>query len=156
MPLFPNSAISLGLSAHFNSSPTSHILFYINLVLVTNCSFSTMPAILAAPHGEEPAYSRLTPRFNPFAKVFGWVPEPYINTRGTYGLLQSCVITTFFCVATSLHLNIPKAGQSTVHRAMTRSCWIIANTLAPEIMLTVAMTQYLESRILLRDINELC
>jgi hypothetical protein len=43
-----------------------------------------------------------------------------------------------------------------MHRVWTRLCWITANTLAPEIMLTVAMTQYLEARILLRDIDELC
>ena len=112
-----------------------------------------MPAV---PQWRDTPSSLLTPRFNPFANVFGWVPEPYVNTRGTYGLLQSCVITTFFCVATSLHLNIPKAGQSTFHRALTRFCWVAANTLAPEVMLTVAMTQYLEARILLRDIDELC
>ena len=115
-----------------------------------------MPAIPAKASLKDNTSVLLMARFNPFANIFGWVPEPNINTRGTYGLLQSCVITTFFCVATSLHLNIPKARQSTIHRAFTRICWIFANTLAPEIMLTVAMTQYLEARILLRDINELC
>jgi hypothetical protein len=115
-----------------------------------------MSALFAMPHWKDAPSPLLMPRFNPFAKVFGWVPEPYVNTRGTLGLLQSCILTTFFCVATSLHLNIPKEGQSTIHRTWTRCCWIIANTLAPEIMLTVAMTQYLEARILLRDIDELC
>jgi hypothetical protein len=112
-----------------------------------------MPAV---PHWKDAPSPILAPRFNPLAKVSAWVPEPNVNTRGTYGLLASCVITTFFCVATSLHLNIPKAKHGTIHRTWTRLCWIIANTLAPEIMLTVAMTQYLEARILLRDIDELC
>src|SRR2546423_442868 len=112
-----------------------------------------MPTV---PHWKGAASPILAPRFNPFANVAAWVPEPPVNSRGTYGLLASCVITTFFCVATSLHLNIPKARHGTLYRAWTRVCWITANTLAPEIMLTVAMTQYLEARILLRDIDELC
>jgi hypothetical protein len=115
-----------------------------------------MPTIPDVPYWKDTPSSILIPRFNPLPNVSAWVPEPYVNTRGTYGLLLSCVLTTFFCVATSLHLNIPEARRSTIHRAWTRLCWITANTLAPEIMLTVAMTQYLEARILLRDIDELC
>jgi hypothetical protein len=107
-------------------------------------------------HWKNASLSFLTARFDPHASSFGWVPEPDVKARGTWGLLRSCIVTTVFWASTSLHLNIPRAKSSTTHRAVTRFIWAIAITAVPELMLSIAVTQYFEARILLRTIDELC
>lgn len=96
----------------------------------------------------------LVARVYRFAQNVGWVSSPDCG-RGTLDLLQSCMFTIFFATYTSLHLNIPNDGDGTRRVMWTRFCWMTATTLAPEVCMCVAVTQYLEARIVLRDLDEL-
>lgn len=79
-----------------------------------------------------------------------WVNEPH--GRGTWGLVQSCLVTLFLCVYTAIHLNIH------AHQSMRRS-WlrrIVASLLAcawPEFMFVSALSQWLLAKELQSQLN---
>jgi len=98
----------------------------------------------------------LNPRYLSSVHWLGWVSEPDVTTRGTWDILQSCVVAIFFCTATSLHLNIPNEMYGDWRRRWTRFCWMTVNTLAPEIFMCIAMSQFLEAKIVLRKIDKYC
>jgi len=81
-----------------------------------------------------------------------WVQAP--NVRGTYTLLYSCIITLFLCVWTAYHPNIPSTKPSGSLIAK-RLRWVIAGTLAPEIVLFCAWQQYWAGRQLKKELNAL-
>lgn len=70
----------------------------------------------------------------------GWTPQP--NGRGTFDILQSCIITIFLCCWTSVYPNIPPKGAS----KWTKFCYklILASmgVLGPEFVLSLAVGQY--------------
>lgn len=100
--------------------------------------------------------SHLAPRLDLYLAPLGWVSEPKVNTRGTWDILQACIVTIFFCTATSLHLNIPKEEYGNFRRMWTHFWWMTANAVAPEVCMCIAMTQYIEARLVLKDIKRLC
>ena len=57
-----------------------------------------------------------------------WRPEP--NSRGTYGILASCLVTLVLCVWTAVHINIHPGGtqKQTQHKVL----WLIFGVIAPE------------------------
>ena len=60
-----------------------------------------------------------------------WRPEP--TTRGTWGLLSSCITTIGLCVWTAVHLNIPEHGRTDRH-IWRKVKWVIIGLIAPEIV----------------------
>lgn len=61
----------------------------------------------------------------------GWVPEP--NTRGTFSILWTCLVTLFLCVWSALHLNIP-AKTTFTSKVLRRTQWLVLALLAPELV----------------------
>lgn len=90
------------------------------------------------------------------AQWVGWMPEPDVDTRGTWSILQSCSLAIFFCTATSLHLNIPPVRLSSLRIRLNRLKWMIVNTFAPEVFMCVAVTQVLEAHMVRRRIKSYC
>ena len=80
-----------------------------------------------------------------------WVSAP--TTRGTFGLLLSCIVTLVLCLWTSLHLNIPKQGQGAVGRAVQKLGWTLLALFAPEVVVYVAWRQWVSANALWREVN---
>ena len=63
--------------------------------------------------------------------VVEWEPSP--NTRGTFDILSTCVITMLLCVWTAVHLNVSPRGS--VWRPRLRKVgWLVLALLAPEMV----------------------
>ena len=136
---------------------------YTTILLVLLCSIGQLCFVRASPlplsFTDDDQFGnpwpQLVRRFTLHASNLGWVSEPKVPTRGTWDILQSCIITIFFCTATSLHLNIAKATNSYWRRLWTSLCWTTINAIAPEICMCIAMTQFLEARAVQRAVDEL-
>ncbi|KAK3681005.1 hypothetical protein B0T22DRAFT_495010 [Podospora appendiculata] len=82
------------------------------------------------------------------------VPSP--SSRGTINILWSCIVTLVACVYTALHLNIPASNERGTARLLLRKIkWVLVSLIAPEIVLYVALMQFIEARSLMRSSREL-
>lgn len=75
---------------------------------------------------------------------WGWQASP--TDRGTFDILQSCVLTLATCVWTILHLDIPSSSSSPSSRFFRKVEWMLLAALAPEYITRVDMDQYLRAR----------
>jgi hypothetical protein len=89
-----------------------------------------------------------------------WMPEP--KTRGTWGILSSCIITLSLCVWTAVHLNVPEHRKvrlepwqfwknPQLHRKVL---WLLLGLLAPEIVAYAAWAQRRQAEALMKGVNE--
>jgi hypothetical protein len=78
--------------------------------------------------------------------MVGWVAGPH--TRGTMSLLLSCLTTIFLCTWTVLHLDVPRNDEKRTMVAMFRrkAIWMVVAAIAPEIVVSIAVGEYLEAR----------
>jgi len=74
-----------------------------------------------------------------------WHAEP--KTRGTSSILSSCLITLFFCIWTTVHLNLPmhKKESRQVYRKIL---WLVIGLLAPELVVWNAWMQRSQTKAL--------
>lgn len=86
--------------------------------------------------------------------VNGWVSEPN-NTRGTFSILSSCILTLTLCVYTAIHLNIPSSRDSELQKSMRTMKWVLLAIFAPELVVFVAWRQYISVTALETTINRL-
>lgn len=63
--------------------------------------------------------------------IVHWKPSP--NTRGTFDILSTCIITMLLCVWTAVHLNVSPPGSVWVPR-LRKVGWLILALLAPEMI----------------------
>lgn len=68
----------------------------------------------------------------------GWEPDP--NTRGTWTIVVSCVITLALSAWTALHLNVP-AQQGRQGLRWRKAKWLGLGLIAPEVVAYVAWCQ---------------
>lgn len=68
-----------------------------------------------------------------------WIPEP--NNRGTWGLVQSCLLTLGLCVYSAIHLNVFHRECSWWTRYLIRCKWLVVALLAPEAIVFNAWSQ---------------
>lgn len=81
-----------------------------------------------------------------------WVRESEL--RGTFSILQTCILTLIACVYTALHLNVPeKAGFWPVFR--TKLIWILFALFGPELVLFEALSQFCMAWRLSKDLRKL-
>ena len=85
---------------------------------------------------------------SPIANVttISYQHEP--KTRGTVGLLLSCTVTLFLCVWTALHLNIEplefsRSKLACTSRLVGKIIWGFTALVVPELVLTIALHQFL-------------
>ncbi|KAF3026477.1 hypothetical protein E8E14_012958 [Neopestalotiopsis sp. 37M] len=86
--------------------------------------------------------------------VYGWIPSQ--NYRCTADILWSCILTLTACVYTVLHLNVanlPSKKAGIIERLKLK--WVATALFAPELMLYLALTQFLEARWLKLKLQEL-
>ena len=74
----------------------------------------------------------------------GWVSSP--DGRGTLDIVWACLLTTFLCTWSSLHLNIPGTSDSGFKCLVRRMRWMIQAFLAPEFVVFLATIQKIEAR----------
>ena len=67
-----------------------------------------------------------------------WHPEP--NTRGTWSILSSCILTIALCAWTALHLNIPEHRKANKQK-YRKLKWFIVGVVAPEVVAFIAWRQ---------------
>ena len=67
-----------------------------------------------------------------------WQEGP--NTRGTWDIISSCVITLALCLWTALHLNIPEHNGAMTQR-WRKLGWLFTGLLAPEMVVFAALEQ---------------
>ena len=81
-----------------------------------------------------------------------WVNEP--DGRGTWGLIQTCLLTLFLCVYTAVHLNV-LPHQSKKQSFFRRIRATLLACVAPEFMLVYAMYQWSLAKQLQSQLNRL-
>ena len=78
----------------------------------------------------------------------GWKPEP--NTRGTWTILSTSIITISLCAWTALHLNVPEHKKAGQHR-WRKAKWLLLGLVAPETVAYIAWCQRREARKFAKD-----
>lgn len=81
-----------------------------------------------------------------------WVNEP--DGRGTWGLIQTCLLTLFLCVYTAIHLNV-LPHQSKKQSFFRRVRATLLACVTPELMLVYAMYQWSLAKQLQSQLNRL-
>ncbi|KAK7932001.1 hypothetical protein PG985_002713 [Apiospora marii] len=83
-----------------------------------------------------------------------WVSSQ--NYRSTSDILWSCLLTMTACIYTALHLNIA-AGNAKKRSIFDKFKvkWVITALFAPELVLYLACSQYLEARWLYEGVAEI-
>ena len=80
-----------------------------------------------------------------------WIPEP--NSRGTWSILSSCIITISLCVWTAVHLNIPE-HQRRKQQLWRKIKWLLLGLIAPEMVAYVAWHQRKEAKKILSHVRK--
>ena len=81
----------------------------------------------------------------------GWVSGP--DTRGTTGLLWSCLFTIFTCTWSALHINIPARSDSEWKKFGSKFKWMAAGVVAPEYITVIAMRERVVVKSLRKSLN---
>jgi hypothetical protein len=74
--------------------------------------------------------------------------------RGTTAIIYSCVVTLIACIYTALHLNVP-TRSGLANTIAYKGKWVVIGLIAPELVLYLAISQFLEARALVRNLNRL-
>ncbi|CZT42690.1 uncharacterized protein RSE6_02630 [Rhynchosporium secalis] len=118
------------------------ILCVFNLSKKGSATFATAQRFPVPPH-------KVWALVSPFSFIRAndaveWRPEP--TTRGTFGILSNCLITTSLYIWTALHLHVPGESEK-YHRQLLRKLkWLIIGLLAPEYVLFNAWYQYVQAK----------
>lgn len=73
-----------------------------------------------------------------------WVSST--NYRGTMDILTSCIFTLLWCVYTAVHLNVlPEGTNGWLANLKMKLLWVTIALLAPDIVLYMASSQFLEA-----------
>lgn len=88
-----------------------------------------------------------------------WFTVP--NLRSTFDLVSSCVLTLLLCVWTAIHLNISGyeersgvlTGGTRARKFGKRLLWMLLGLVAPELVLYIAWTQFIQARSLAIHFN---
>ena len=81
-----------------------------------------------------------------------WVDSP--NVRGTFDILQTCLLTLLACIYTALHLNVPARTDWYITLRL-RIKWILLALFAPEVVLFMAGDQLQQARNLRQELRRL-
>ncbi|KAK3370430.1 hypothetical protein B0H63DRAFT_552440 [Podospora didyma] len=79
-----------------------------------------------------------------------FVPGPEL--RGTTSILWSCIVTLTACLYTALHLNVP-TRRGPLRTLLYKGKWVLFGLIAPEIVLYLAISQFLEARNLAKQLT---
>src|ERR1700761_1381016 len=80
------------------------------------------------------------------ASLVPWPGSSSPNIRSGYDILWSCLVTTFACVYTALHMNIPSLQDSKWTRLRRKIKWVSINFVTPEAIAFNALRGYSAAR----------
>ena len=83
-----------------------------------------------------------------------WIPEP--NGRGTWGLIQTCLLTLGLCVYSAIHLNVFHRQCRWWTRLSIRLKWLVVALLAPEFIVYNAWSQRRQAVRIARMLRRRC
>lgn len=81
--------------------------------------------------------------------IVGWQGGP--TERGTFALINSCLLTIFACTWTVLHLNLPGLRDGVMTKALRKAKWMAITVLLPEFTFAKAIC---DLRLALNDLRE--
>ena len=81
-----------------------------------------------------------------------WVDEP--SGRGTWGLIQTCLVTLFLCIYTAIHLNI-RPHQTKRQSWLRRIIVSLLASAIPEFMFVCALYQWSLAKQLQLQLNHI-
>ncbi len=70
----------------------------------------------------------------------GWVTKP--SGRGTFDILQSCLVTLFLCSWSALFLNVPAECQRAIAFVIHKTRWMVFTVAFPEMLTGMAAEQW--------------
>ncbi|KAM0802741.1 hypothetical protein BDR22DRAFT_819419 [Usnea florida] len=79
--------------------------------------------------------------------------KPSSETRGTFDILSTCIITMLLCVWTAVHLNVSPPGNVWTPR-LRKVGWMILALLAPELVAYTAWYQRRQALSIMRVVND--
>jgi hypothetical protein len=158
------SAIPITLTDSASASYDTPISSHLAIAALFARSASSFASTLATSH--LPTKASLTvPASTPHStaappRTTSWYSEP--NTRGTWQLLITYLITINLCVWTAVHLNIAAKidkGQHLRERLWSnyycrRARWVLLGLLAPELVVYTAWMQWESARVFVKKVNK--
>ncbi|KAL9123716.1 MAG: hypothetical protein Q9217_006880 [Psora testacea] len=81
-----------------------------------------------------------------------WQSEP--NSRGTWSLLTTSLITIGLCAWTALHLNVPEHGKAN-RQWLRKTKWLLMGLVAPEMVAFIAWRQRREAKRIVNDVKKI-
>lgn len=104
--------------------------------LAADCEYETWNLLQANKHNVTALDTIIAP---------SWVREP--EFRGTFSILQTCILTLTACVYTALHLNVPnKKHSGWVGTVAHKARWVLLALVGPEAILLLAVGQLMAAR----------
>lgn len=76
------------------------------------------------------------------------------DSRGTVGIIWACLVTTFLCTYTVLHLDVQTRTSTKWGPTRRKLRWIMAGIFAPEVITSIAYSQWLFARALVKHMEE--
>ncbi|KAM0718764.1 hypothetical protein Q7P37_005835 [Cladosporium fusiforme] len=80
-----------------------------------------------------------------------WHPNPTV--RGTLAIYQTCIVTIFLCVWTTIHLNVPPPAERRSTQLWRKIFWALLAILIPESAAMNACFQYRAAKSLMQKVN---
>ncbi|KAJ6021122.1 hypothetical protein N7540_006626 [Penicillium herquei] len=74
----------------------------------------------------------------------GWVDEP--NTRGTWDILCTCILTITLCCWSSVYPNVPRRSDNALRQRIGKINLFFIGLLGPEFLLVIALGQWSSAR----------
>ena len=96
---------------------------------------------------DNPATNTTTPSNPPYK----WVGES--KQRSTFSIISLCFSTLIICIWSTLHFNIPAKRYTATRRFFIQVSWMILALLAPEILLYLAMHEWIKANALLKKVH---
>jgi len=88
----------------------------------------------------------------PWSLLPGFKPENN-DDRGTLSIVWTCLVTTLLCTYTALHLDVQTSVSTKWSPARRKFRWVVTGIFAPEVITSIAFSQWLYARALVRHMR---
>ena len=78
--------------------------------------------------------------------------EEGANFRSTLKIVSLCYSTLLICIWKTLHFNVPTSRYSTTRRLFLQVSWMVIALYAPEILLFLAINEWISAKTLLKRV----
>ena len=81
-------------------------------------------------------------------ETVGWQSDP--NSRGTFTLVSSCLLTLTICIYSAMYPNVPPHGESSLRYWLRSIKWALLGVFGPELVVYIAWKQYFSARTIVK------